>query len=393
MNRQKIYPKEWLTIHPYTATDGIDLYYTELANRLYGECRTAGIDDHTLRKVCLYVAAYLEDTVSEGGLWRAFTEENRRLYGRTLPFYTTGDDYMAGEVNGEDVRFIVWNTLCLHAREEKGHGAYVNPMEERVRSIAGEIYAILAEEYETAPENGRMRGVFNGYRDAGDAERKLTWLAAHTYLTEPSMSPYVDRMSPQDKYIMPTGPHALFLHEWIDLLRGGDGGEWRNVEGLYFTQPQPDEGTREQCRRMYEKFIAGTEERTVHYIDGYEGLREFLTKTMGWPDDDDHTLPQLRAHRDFVLMAEPEKGMLIARDVCRYIADPENPLYNKEEAATGAFRMLTVPMACPPDLLTRCIKEGWLPDAAFPGGEGRETVQENLDFIARHALLYYYRGD
>ena len=259
--------------------------------------------------------------------------------------------------------------------------------------ITGEIYAILAEEYETAPENGRMSEVFNGYRDAAEAERKLTWLSAHTYLTEPSMSPYVDRMSPQDKYIMPTGPHALFLHEWVERLRGGDGGEWRNVEGLYFTQPQPDEGTREQCRRMYEKFIAGTEGRTVHYIDGYEGLRGFLTKTMGWPDDDDHTLPQLRAHRDFALMTEPGKGMLIARDVCRYIADPENPLYKREEAATGAFRMLTVPMACPPDLLTRCIKEGWLPDAAFPGGEGRETVQREMDFIARHTLLYYYRGD
>ena len=43
MKRERIYPKEWLEIHPYTATDGIDLYYTELANRLYGECRTAGI--------------------------------------------------------------------------------------------------------------------------------------------------------------------------------------------------------------------------------------------------------------------------------------------------------------------------------------------------------------
>ena len=111
MNRQKIYPKEWLTIHPYTATDGIDLYYTELANRLYGECRTAGIDDHTLRKVCLYAAAYLEDTVSEGGLWRTFTEENRTLNVRTLPFYTTGHYYKAGEENWADVRFIVWNTL------------------------------------------------------------------------------------------------------------------------------------------------------------------------------------------------------------------------------------------------------------------------------------------
>ena len=39
------------------------------------------------------------------------------------------------------------------------------------------------------------------------------------------------------------------------------------------------------------------------------------------------------------------------------------------------------------------INNHYIPDAQFPEFGERELVQKNADFIARHSLLYYYRGD
>lgn len=101
----------------------------------------------------------------------------------------------------------------------------------------------------------------------------------------------------------------------------------------------------------------------------------------------------MKAHRNFILMTEPEKGVLLAKDICEYIADKENPLYNQELAQRNAFRLLTEETLCPPDLLTYCIQNNFIPDAQLPEGQEKELVQQNADFIARHSLLYYYRGD
>jgi hypothetical protein len=71
----------------------------------------------------------------------------------------------------------------------------------------------------------------------------------------------------------------------------------------------------------------------------------------------------------------------------------ENPYYNQEEASQNAFRMLTEEMLCPPDLLHYCIEKNLLPDAELPEVGEKMLVKLNADFIARHSLLYYYRGD
>ena len=122
-------------------------------------------------------------------------------------------------------------------------------------------------------------------------------------------------------------------------------------------------------------------------------MRRFLVEILKWQDDDNHTLPQMKEYKNFILMTEPEKGVLLAKDICEYIADKENPLYNQEKAQKNAFRLLTEEMLCPPDLLLHCIHHQLIPDAQLPEGTEKKLVQQNADFIARHSLLYYYRGD
>ncbi|MFR3188785.1 MAG: DUF3843 family protein [Phocaeicola sp.] len=68
-------------------------------------------------------------------------------------------------------------------------------------------------------------------------------------------------------------------------------------------------------------------------------------------------------------------------------------MYNSVLASQHAFRLLTEETLCPPDLLLYVLRENLLPDVAFPDGKGHELIRQNADFIARHALLYYYRGD
>lgn len=389
MKKRNIYLNDWLEVHPYSAVQESDYYYVNLANRLYEICTLDDLPQSCRKSVCIYAAAYLEDIISGLGLWNSFVEGHRCLYGRLLPFYVLPVNYARGGINVEDVRFIIWNTW---QKSQEPH-PYVDPLSERILLQAEVFYRVLDEVYEDAPANPFLEDYFEGFDGSKDADRKLWWLFGHTYLTKPSMLPYIARVTPSDRMIMPTGPLALFLHEWIDLLVGAEENAWKQVDGLYREVPCLPVSVREKNAETFRNFTEGTGGSRIVYVGGYERLHGFLTGTLKWPDDEAHTLPQMKAHRNFVLMANEEKGILLAKDVCEYIADPQNPLYDKAEARRHAFRMLTEEMLCPPDLLLYCIRNHFLPDAQLPQGGRNELVAENADFMARHSLLYYYRGD
>lgn len=85
--------------------------------------------------------------------------------------------------------------------------------------------------------------------------------------------------------------------------------------------------------------------------------------------------------------------MLLAKNVARCIADPENPLYDKKYAELMAIELLAVRGKCPGDLLNYIEENNWLPDARFPDTDDAQLVSDNWDFIARCYLQEYYRGD
>lgn len=387
MNQPSIYPKDWLSIHPYTVQQPSDRYFIDLSNKLYSVSMPEELPVSFRKKLCIYAAAYLEDVISNLGLWNCFRREHLRLYAQPLPFYSIGAEYANDEINEEDIRFIIWNTwqkaLYPHS--------YINPNDVRIAQLSQQFYGILCEAYEEAPENDTLSDYFDSFKDEKDADRKLNWLFGHTYLTEPSMQPYIERVAPKDRFIIPTGPLALFLSEWIDLLT--EETSWKKIKGLYTPEPVIPLKTKEKNAETYQRFTEGNEGRPIVYLNGYAELRRFLTQTLQWADDDNHTLPQMKAHRNFILMTDAEKGILLAKDICEYIADENNPLYNKEEAQKHAFRLLTEETLCPPDLLTYCISHKLIPNAQLPAHGEQELVQRNADFIARHSLLYYYRGD
>lgn len=389
MQTTNLYLKDWLAIHPYARQQPTDSYFVEMANRLYRACPPCDIPQEFKKKLCLYTAAYFEDIISDLGLWKAFTTRHIELYDSALPFYTVGPDYIKDEINEEDIRFIIWNTL----QKAPYPHPYIDPSEPAIEETARLFFRILDEEYETAPANDFLQDYFMAFKDPKETNHKLRWLFGHTYLTEPSVQEYIAQVTDSDKFIIPCGPLALFLHEWIDLLTQGHTDKWQEVEGLYPPLPHLSESMKEKNRNTYRLFTQGTDGVPIVYLNGYEELRRFLTQVLQWPDDENHTLPQMKAHKNFILMANPEKGILLANDICECISDPLNPMYDTEVASREAFSLLTTPTKCPPDLREYLLARHYLPDAQFPVFGKRELAQKNADFIARHSLLYYYRGD
>ena len=389
MQTTNLYIKDWLAIHPYTRQQTTDSYFVALANRLYHSCALNEIPESFKKKLCLYTAAYFEDIISGLGLWQAFVKKHLELYGTSLPFYTISPSYIKDEINEEDIRFIIWNTLEKAPYEH----SYVNPMAPDIEETGHSFFRILDAEYETAPSNNAFQDFFIDFKGKEEANHKLRWLFGHTYLTEPSVQEYIAQVTETDKFIIPCGPLALFLHEWIDLLTAGETKNWKEVEGLYPAIPELSDQMKEKNRHTCQLFTQGTDGARIIYLKGYKELHRFLTQVLQWPDDSNHTLPQMKEHKDFIMMVNPEKGILLAKDLCECISDPLNPMYNAVTAAKEAFSLLTTPTKCPPDLMEYLINNHYIPDAQFPVFGEKELVQKNADFIARHSLLYYYRGD
>lgn len=390
MQKVNLYIKDWLAIHPYNRQQPSDSYFVELTNQFYSICSLPNVPEIYKKKLCLYVAAYFEDVISGLGLWQSFVRKHIELYDTPLPFYSIQPHYIQDEVNKEDIRFIIWNTLqkALYPH------TYINPMNGAIEKTANLFFSILEKEFETAPANDLLHNLLTAtFPDKENAERILSWLFGHTYLTEPSVQEYIDRITPSDKFIVPCGPLALFLHEWIDLLTKNTPKEWKKIEGLYPPVHELSEDIKQRNRNTYDLFTKGTNGTSIIYLNGYKELHHFLTETLRWPDDENHTLPQMKKFHNFIMMANPEKGILLAKDICECISDPLNTMYNQKTAIQKAFNLLTIPTLCPPDLMEYLISHNYIPDAQLPIFGERELVQKNADFIARHSLLYYYRGD
>lgn len=112
MKNIKIYPKDWLQLHPYKQSDPTDSYYTNIANRIYG-----------------------------------MLEETRLAY-----------SFEKDEVNYEDIRFLLWHYTQQYHGFHKG--TFVSPDNAANGDTAKLIYQMFCDEWTTAPENERLQQLF-----------------------------------------------------------------------------------------------------------------------------------------------------------------------------------------------------------------------------------------
>lgn len=379
-----------------------DEYYLDVANRLLDlkekKALFKGLPDVVIRNMALNVVGYYQDVIADAGIWRAFVNENRRLFGRTLPFYDLPEDYIEYELNYEDVRFMCWYSIAMMWEKQRD----LDPMDASVKEGAAVWFDYLEEKYEEAPvPEGYNLAKELDMTNPEDHEKIMNlgnWLYMNCYLLTPANTltlakileePEVKADDSREALVKrvhhamseyPTGPLALFVRQWTYLV-------------LENRLPRERPSKEEKAEHpYYTKFVAATGGKRIQYFSSYAALNRFFIDVLGWAEDEDH-LPQLKQGSDFVLLVNPEKGMLLANGVAKCIADPDNTLYDPAYAYKHSFELLTERGRCPGDLLNFIYDHHWLPDAHFPGNEDLKLVADNWIFIARCYLQQYYVGD
>lgn len=377
-----------------------DPYYWELANKLAEIAEESAIyptlPQSVIKRMALCLTGYMQDIVSDAGIWRSFVEANRKLYGWSVPFHETPEEYIDYELNREDVRFLAWYALAMGYEEKRD----IFPHDPMLLDLADIWFDHLESIYEDAPvpeSYNIARGLdFNDPEDSKAIYHLGQWLFLHCYLITPAFAMTLgeivsdpELIKPEnvpmlheklDKALMenPTGPLALFISEWLYLILNGKLLKHNEEKG--------------EVHPYYERFTKATGGKTLAFFDTYDAMNRFFIDQLGWEAGEEH-LPMMKEEKDFVLMVNKHKGMLAARNVAKCIASPENPYYDKEYADEHAFDLLTVRGLCPGDLLRVIFENEWLPDAHFPGSNDYKLVADNQDFIARCYLQQYYTGD
>lgn len=342
------------------------------------------------------LCGYFDDLVQDLGLWRVFILQCRSLYGRTLPFLEVGDDYVDFELNEPDVHFLLWYAIAMVYEPMRS----LYPLDEELTRLAQLIYEVMERYYDEAqvPEELPMAHELemNNPEDSQKILELADWLFLRSYLLTPafalSLGDIVEESKANGKdniellrknmeeamSSIPTGPLALYLREWL----------WLMIEGKL--PPSRKKKEEETNHPYFDRFIKANESSPVKIFDSYEDMNRFFIDALGWEKGVNH-LDNLRGDHDYVLMVNPKRGLLVARDVARCLKAPGNSLYDSDYAKKHAFNLLTVRGACPADLLRYALAEGWMPDAVFPGTDNHTLVADNADFIARCYLQLYYR--
>lgn len=379
-----------------------DNFYWKLSNRLADEARELKLfpsyPEKVMERAALALIGYYQDVICDAGIWRSFINECRRLYGFSVPFYSTEEeDYTDYELNRPDVRFMVWYALSMNYENKR----VCDPFDKEIIEGADTWYKILEEVYDEAPLPVGFRFSseleIHSEEDRPEIMRLANWLFLHCYLMTPAYALTLSELASEydlskedgilemqkrldmEMWQDPTGPLALFLGEWLYLI----------IEG----KPAPEQADdKNSIHKYYTAFTEYTHGKTIMFFATYEEMNRFFIEALGWAEGEEH-LNQVKEDRDFVLMVDKHKGMLLARNIAKCIACPDNPLYDKEYAESHAMELLTERGCCPGDLLREICKKGWLPDARFPGSQDYALVERNSDFIARCYLQSYYRGD
>lgn len=188
MKKERIYQNNWLKFHPYPKASSADVYYVQLANKVYDVFKTTdlGLDlpVEDIKDMACAITAYFEDVISGIGMFKTFTRKHRELYGSPLPFFAVNEDeYFEDEINEADIRFLLWH--YMQQTHGKTKHSVLNPDNKSIYLVALKIWLIFEKEYETAPENKQFRNYFtpeHRYNEYYALRQAMQWLQRNSYL-------------------------------------------------------------------------------------------------------------------------------------------------------------------------------------------------------------------
>lgn len=340
-------------------------------------------------KVALATTGYYEDISADAGLWRTFVAAHKSLYDKLLPIFEVGEDYVESELNRADVHFIVWYVAeCAQSRP-----GLIDPFAPVIEQAVDTIYGIFEKYYEMAPAAGHYRQLdevenLRAEEHAATVWEYMHWLFRRSYLMpHPSFAPEErddDEHERQAISDYPTGPLALYAHEWLRLIADPA------LDIAAHIADKPHVGA---PHRYYEAFTRATGGEVLRIFADYASLDRFLSDEMEWGDAGEQGhLPQVREAKNVTLYVTPERGLLVAVNVAQYIALPSNSLYDAEAARRRAWLLIAKPGHCPIDLVKYLFANGLVPDARFAWDASGRILLDNWDFFARLYLQPYYRA-
>ena len=268
-------------------------FYLDIARRLavcLTQCELSeGLNPSVIKRTALNLTDYLQDIVADGGLWRSFVDANRKMHGRTVPFYNVSSGYVDYELNIEDVRFLVWYSIAMLSEEHRD----LYPLDKGLMRMADEAFALLEGVYDDAPlpEDWRLTLGLD-LKDPEDKDRIYSlghWLFLSSYLLTPAFaldlmeivsdpamtkedgSEYLQRRLESAMMENPTGPLALYDTEWLCLLMEGKLPDLMPKVNKEDAEPHP----------YYSAFVKATDGKRIAYFSSYDEMVFYRGDGMG----------------------------------------------------------------------------------------------------------------
>jgi len=153
-----VYIQDWMKFHPITKQSFSDNYYLGICKEVYQLFQNQDFEDlmvgqksDNLKDFACFLTCYFEDIISKTGIWQTFTSSHFELYNKYLPFYKL-DEYYPDEINPQDIQFLIWYFISSKFPNE-----YLSPLNKDLKEMSLELYEIFDREYETAPENLKLK--------------------------------------------------------------------------------------------------------------------------------------------------------------------------------------------------------------------------------------------
>ena len=416
MKNIKIFPKDWLQIHPYKQSTPIDSYYTSIANRIYDIMEQTqmvnSFEGDEVKQICIRMAAYFEDVISELGIWRNFILYHKKTYGKYLPFYTPDDHYYDDEVNYEDVRFLLWHFTQQYHGFRKG--TFVSPDNPVNESTSILIYNMFCDEWTTAPENIRMKTLFSNetrYENQDEYEQLLFWFHYNSYLltdTNMELSEYSKMLLEQAQgetkainnqimqafqtfaYTSKTAYLALTSPQLLCMIFPEDHPDHGFFQEIVDnSKPAIPEEVVKANQESYEKFVKAADGKLLLYFNNIPDVKTFLTKTTDIVPEDKFELPNDWKGDELAIYATPQEGTQVMNMDLSFIKDENNPFYNEDHAKKQALAYFIV-KHCSVHLLKQMMEKGMLADAQTKSltseERGKAIIQDNWEFLTRYFI-------
>lgn len=435
--KQQIYSKDWMALHPYQGSARTDFYYTTIANNIYAildnllENEVSDEDyfyltEEEKKQLACTLTSYFEDIISEAGIFRAFTREHNRIYHSPLPFFTC-KEYIDDEINKEDVQFLIWHYFMQLNRDQIPYSPE-NPL---FALTAEKIMEIFEKEYESAPENEKLREFFvlteKEQTNLYSLQARFAWLATESYLfqfngrqmqeevnnlvetakedgTEEYLPDMVNVLCNDFAYNLTTEFMKHSPAQWLAILLGKDHPAYDALMNLshkysgYFDFVDEDkENARfrhittgkiiEVSQKSLKGFPADMKRDDVSLYAGFVrwqnewwimGLVNTYPKSDALTEEIDK-----RAEEEFLIFEEkkdlPENEQeVILKDILddTILEEGEEPLTPEE---TAWIAVLSNELGIP--FMKKAIQEGKVPGLSFDGENGDKLLHNNLDFI------------